>query len=1197
MGTTMFWNIALHEFRYRFRLVSTWVYIFMFFGAGFLVSSMEGGAFDGVTMQGGKGGEFAFANSPINITLYTGLLLYICTIVFAAIFGSSAVRDFETGSHELFFTKPIKPVSYHMGKFTGAFLSAVTIVVAIIMGLAIGFQMPFLADYKIGPHLPMAYIHAFLYIGLPNLFLVGAICFNVGLLSRKIINSYVLGIGLFFAYILASVFMGDIEKLHSAALLDPFGMNTIDVITRYWTTTQSNTNMVNLGGLLGWNRLIWFGVALLISAYAIFRFEFCKEPKTGKIAKAAKKTAPPAETQANYFTKVRPEAYKSWKQFWHMLAYEVKNLIFNRTFLVVSCFFCFYLIVTAIEGVGKMFGTQTYPITNQVLAVLSYSFYLFGLILATFYAGDLLWHDRTQKMDQLCDVTPHHSSLRYFSKLGAILTMQLVLMGIIMLVGIILQIAKGFYQLEPGLYLFRLFVFDFLDLLPITLMVFFWGMVMNNRYAGYLAMILFYISTPVLLMFHIDHPLLRFGIGGIQYSDMNGYGGMTPRFFGWAAYWILFSAGLNILGFKLWNRGTETSYKAKWQRIRKQGFDLGFKMALGTFICFILMGGMIYYDQNILNEYTSVKKQRREQVEYENKYRDRLMALAQPRISEVDLKIDFHPSRRSMHASGSFQLVNRTLQPIDTLVVYFDDDFEDRILEFDKPVNLVESHHPTSLFIYSLPLSLAPLDSMQLSFAFSEKPKGIFPFIGHSSIKKNGTFIYSSYLPSLGYNDGFEMKDNNDRSKKGLPPKLRMPAISDSSQYGNPYLSTDSDYVRYKVEISTEDDQIAFAPGDLLDSKTEAGRYIAHYGSRVPILNFFAFISGRFEKAEARYQDKLVEVYYDKKHPYNVQTMLESAVQSLKYFGENFMPYPYQALRIVEVPYVNFAQSFPALIPFSENIGFIAKVDPDDMSSVDYPYQVVSHEIGHQWWAHTVIGANVQGATMLSEVFTEYSSMMVLKQKYGEERMRKYLSYIHDNYLQGRGLEFREEQPLYLNEGQGYLHYYKGTLAMLALQDYIGEAAVNEALGAFCRDYAYHSEPFPLSTDALPYIRRVVPDSLQYLVTDLLETITLFDNKIVSAKQSYDESRKEYRVTVTFSTQKFRATGFGEEESIPMNDLLDIALYDDKEEVAFARARFKAIGGEQTVTLTSKNKPGKVVLDPLFKMIDKDRKNNSLSPT
>ena len=45
---------------------------------------------------------------------------------------------------------------------------------------------------------------------------------------------------------------------------------------------------------------------------------------------------------------------------------------------------------------------------------------------------------------------------------------------------------------------------------------------------------------------------------------------------------------------------------------------------------------------------------------------------------------------------------------------------------------------------------------------------------------------------------------------------------------------------------------------------------------------------------------------------------------------------------------------------------FVKCRDPDD---IDYVYYVTAHEVAHQWWAHQVIGARVQGATMLDETF------------------------------------------------------------------------------------------------------------------------------------------------------------------------------------------------------------------------------------
>jgi ABC-2 type transport system permease protein len=37
-------------------------------------------------------------------------------------------------------------------------------------------------------------------------------------------------------------------------------------------------------------------------------------------------------------------------------------------------------------------------------------------------------------------------------------------------------------------------------------------------------------------------------------------------------------------------------------------------------------------------------------------------------------------------------------------------------------------------------------------------------------------------------------------------------------------------------------------------------------------------------------------------------------------------------------------------------------------------FYVVAHEMGHQWWAHQVMGADMQGSTLLSETMSQYSS-------------------------------------------------------------------------------------------------------------------------------------------------------------------------------------------------------------------------------
>src|SRR3546814_563962 len=187
--------------------------------------------------------------------------------------------------------------------------------------------------------------------------------------------------------------------------------------------------------------------------------------------------------------------------------------------------------------------------------------------------------------------------------------------------------------------------------------------------------------------------------------------------------------------------------------------------------------------------------------------------------------------------------------------------------------------------------------------------------------------------------------------------------------------------------------------------------------SDLKLLPFFSWLSADWQVRRDRWNDVALEVYYDAKHPYNVDRMIESAKKSLDYYTREFSPYQFRQLRILEFPsYARFAQAFAGTVPYSESIGFIADLRDED--DIDYVFYVTAHEVAHQWWAHQVVGANVQGATMLSESLAQYSALMVMEYEYGSRKMRKFLRHELDTYLMSRATERVRELPLALNENQ-----------------------------------------------------------------------------------------------------------------------------------------------------------------------------------
>lgn len=423
-----------------------------------------------------------------------------------------------------------------------------------------------------------------------------------------------------------------------------------------------------------------------------------------------------------------------------------------------------------------------------------------------------------------------------------------------------------------------------------------------------------------------------------------------------------------------------------------------------------------------------------------------------------------------------------------------------------------------------------------------------------------------------------------------------MPKLEDEAARANTYIANDADWLDFRTTICTAPDQVALAPGYLQHESTVNGRRCFSYAMDRPMLNFYAYLSARWEVRKAKYKDIPIEVYFDPAHGYNVERMIEAVHKSLAYYEANFTPYQHRQVRIIEFPgYARFAQSFANTIPYSEAIGFIADLrDPD---KVDYVFYVTAHEIAHQWWAHQVIGANVQGATVLSESLSQYSALMVMEQEYGRQHMRQFLKRELDGYLSGRGGEAIEEQPLERVENQQYIHYQKGSLVFYRLREEIGEQALNRALKRFLQDKGYQQPPYTTSRELLAYIRAETPADRQQLVTDLFEKISFYDNRVMSASaRKRDDGR--YDVTLDLHASKQYADGKGKETAGKMDDWVEIGVFangpsgKERDQKVLYLQRHHITSAAPKITVTVDEKPDEAGFDPYNKLIDRVSDDN-----
>jgi ABC-2 type transport system permease protein len=287
-------------------------------------------------------------------------------------------------------------------------------------------------------------------------------------------------------------------------------------------------------------------------------------------------------------------------------------------------------------------------------------------------------------------------------------------------------------------------------------------------------------------------------------------------------------------------------------------------------------------------------------------------------------------------------------------------------------------------------------------------------------------------------------------------------------------------------------------------------------------------------------------------------------------------------------------------MPYSESIGFIANLQkPADIDMVTYG---VAHEMGHQWWAHQVVGARMQGATLLSETLAQYSALMIMRKTYGDDMIHKFMRYEMDRYLRARGLERRKERPLMSVEfEQGYIHYQKGGIALYYLAEMIGEQRVNAALKSIVDSYAYKGPPYPNAYALLDRLKEQTPPELHYLIRDLFEEITLFGNRTTTATATKTDDGK-YSVKISVECKKFKADESGNETEVDMDDFVEIGAFAKPEPgnrygKLLHRQRVQLAQGTHEFEFVVDELPHQAGIDPRNLLIDRVPDDNLMKVT
>jgi ABC-2 type transport system permease protein len=1190
----MLLSIARFELRYLRRNPLVWatagVTFALFFVAistGFELGS-EGGLLENAAL------------ATLRNFLMTSVSFMFVTTAFVA---NAVIRDDETGFGPIVRSTGVTKFEYLIGRFAGAFAVAALCMLLVPLAISLGALMPWANPATVGPVRFADLVYGYVLIALPNLFIQAAIFFALATITRSMMGTYLGVVGFISAFFALQGSFADRPRFQTLlALADPFGARALKDAVRYWTVVERNVRLPEFTGVLLYNRVLWIAVALACLTLAFVRYRFAgrriSRRERQKLAldrrdASAVVDVPIADEMPLPAPRHSPAAQRAI--LWMRTRFEIRQVIRHPAFIVLMAW-GMYITGLVLLTQRDPDGLPTYPTTLSLIPEISDAIQIMLLVIAVYYAGELVWRERDRRIDAIIDATPIPNWGYVVPKMLAVGAVLVSVLLVTVVAAVLLQLSLGFHNLELGKYMLWYVLPRAWDMLLLAALAVFVQALSPHKAVGWAVMVVLLIGAQ--LNRAVDHNLLLYGgTPDVPLSDMNGAGSFWKGAWVFRVYWGSFALLLLVFAHLMWRRGTNVRLASRFAAARRRLTGTASRVAAIALMIFLASGAYAYYDTNVLNVYRTRSANEAHAAAYEKKY-GRYADLPQPRIAALTLDVALYPEQRLAVSKGSYRLRNLTAQPISDihLRVLGEDLQLTRVAITAGRMSLDDPEY--GYRIYHLDRPMQPGDERVLSYETRLALRGFRNQPTYTRIVENGTFLNESHLlPVVGLTRALTLQDPAARRRYGLPeapgtPKLDDTAATATPTYGRGWATTD-------ITVSTSADQLPIAPGRKVSDETRNGRRIAHFVSTAPIHPRFSIQSARYAEKHRQHNGVDLAVYYHPAHAWNVDRMLDALAAAMDYYTANFGPYPFDHARIVEFPgYHDFAQAFAGTIPYSEDVGFVS--DYHAPETIDYVSYLTAHELSHQYWSHQLVGADMEGRELLSETLAQYSAQMVMKKLHGEDHLRRYLRFELDRYLQGRGNTGGAAEPTLTRvDGQDYVTYRKGALAMYLLQERLGENAVNHALRTLLERYRFKGAPFPRSLDLVAAFRAeaTTPEE-QALITDLFERVTLYDLKTIGPTATR-RSDGRWEVTVPVDARKIYVDAKGNETEAPLAERIEVGLFTaepgrdafDKKNVIVMERR-PLHSGAQRLTFVTDRKPAYAGVDPYNYYIDRNSGDN-----
>ena len=1195
-----FWKIFRFEFNYQLHHVSTWLLFAVFFLFGFTILRM-------VTLAGDT-----HLNAPGTIAFFSVFGSAIWIILGGVVTGEAATRDMQTLMYPLTYTTPLSKISYLGARLLAALLLNVLMMLLLFAGFLFSFYGPGAKAQLLGSFRIASYLTSFCFIILPTVIATTSIQFAFAVWSGRAIASYIASI----VIIIFSQFGGTtvqyiLEWKVLGSLMDLLG-TSITAEMEGWTPIELNTRLILLEGTWLWNRVTWLGIAVAALTFTYFRFRFSHaKPNAWRLSFIrfwSKKSRSASPALLNLSSSADRQ-----KELIHVSGFRRE---FGTVTYVMQCFTIAFssfisiirsrggLTIVAVLAIGtglfapeymQWLGVPLFARTEQVLRILtpplsSYQTqWIIIPLLTIFYAGELVWHEREARLNELTDTTPVPEWVMMLGKFLGLAMVITAWVAFMMMAGLINQLVMHYHHFEITLYIKALFGIQLTNYLLFAILVFTIHVLLNQKYIGHMVAFGCYGFILFAPMLGIEHNLLIYASDpGWSYSDMRGFEPFITPWLYFKLYWASWAFLLAALATLFWVRSKESGlaerlYLAKHRFTRQKS---AFLIALSLVA---ISGIFIFYNTNVLNRYSNRTDRMQTRAGYEQQY-GKYENIPQPALARTNLHVEIYPEKQAADIQATYNLVNRSMVSINSIHLSPVPQVRITGVSFDRKAAATVVDKNLGYHIYSLENKLEPGDSVQMSFKVHIENHSFSNTGMDGSVASNGSHITSGdWMPVIGYDQNRRLRDMRDRKKYGLAPRAERPSLYDIPAS---YDARHAVQMNFKAVVGTSKNQIAIAPGALQRTWTRGDRRYFQYVANAPILNEYAFFSARYAVREAVWDGQLqpvtIQIYYHPAHQANVERILKSAQASLQYYSQEFGPYPYSHLRVMERPGPGRGMhAAPMTTDYQEGY---SSMNPTP-NGLDLPYHIMAHEVAHQWWGLKLTPAAIEGSGLLVESLATYSAMQVVEQTLGYEHLLRYLSQMRLEYEVPRS---RAAPPL-LRTNNAFMNYRKGPFALFAMRNYIGKDRVNNALRQLLISYT-GNPPLPTTLDFYKQLLAVTPDSLQYLAHDLFEANIFWElqTKQATSKQT---SAGNWQVSLDVEARKVTVDSMGVETNLPMNDWIEIGVYGSHTKSSLAKKvlyqqKHRVGSGKRTIVINVPEKPLSAGIDPNHLLVDLNFENN-----